>query len=99
MREPEPEIGIKSYLNPSIVDFGVSPVISEILEAMRGKAEQDPRRARATARNQADRCDNAASRACSFEVSAEPAESSTASFAEWHIALKINTLIPFSRDR
>ena len=38
---------------------------------MRGKTEQDPLRARANARNQADRSDNAASRACGFEVSAE----------------------------
>ena len=42
-----------------------------IREAMRGKGERDPRRERAGARNQADRSDNAASRACRFEVSAE----------------------------
>ena len=68
----------------------LSPVISEILEAMRGKAEQDPRRARATARNQADRSDNAASRACSFEDSAAPMESDGVFFAGSHITLKIN---------
>ena len=48
------------------------PIVSQISEAMRGKAEQGPRRARANARNQADCSDNAASRACGFEVSAEP---------------------------
>ena len=42
-----------------------------IREAMRGKAERDPRRERARARDQADRSDNTASRACRFEVSAE----------------------------
>ena len=42
-----------------------------IREAMRGKTERDPRRERARARDQADRSDNAASRACRFEVSAE----------------------------
>ena len=38
---------------------------------MRGKAEQDPRRERIGIRDQADRSDNTASRACRFEVSAE----------------------------
>ena len=42
-----------------------------IREAMRGKAERDPRRERACARDQADRSDNTASRACRFKVSAE----------------------------
>ena len=37
----------------------------------RRQAEQDPRRERARARDQADRSDNTASRACRFEVSAE----------------------------
>ena len=49
----------------------LSPVVSQIPEAMRGKAEQGPRWTRAHARNQADCSDNAASRACGFEVSAE----------------------------
>ena len=79
-------------LTPSIV----SPIISQILEAMRGKAchepvewaEQGLRRERAFARDQADCSDYGleapsgskwivppkakGSRACSFEVSAEP---------------------------
>ena len=48
-----------------------NPDVSQIREAMRGKAERDPRRERARARDQADRSDNTASRACRFEVSAE----------------------------
>ena len=42
-----------------------------IREAMGGKAERDPRRERARARDQAVRSDNTASHACRFEVSAE----------------------------
>ena len=49
----------------------VSPDVSQIREAMGGKAERDPRRERIGIRDQADRSDNTASRACHFEVSAE----------------------------
>ena len=42
-----------------------------IREAMQGKAERDPRWERIGIRDQADRSDNTASRACRFEVSAE----------------------------
>ena len=38
---------------------------------MRGVAERDPRRERIGIRDQADRSDNTASRACRFEVFAE----------------------------
>ena len=48
-----------------------NPDVSQIREAMRGKAERDPRRERIGIRDQADRSDNAASRACRFEVSSE----------------------------
>jgi hypothetical protein len=82
----------------------ISPVISQIPEAMQGNAEQDLRRARASARNRADRSDNGtkepavcksnrfpqagASRACGFEVSAEPARPNGLFLTESHIPLK-----------
>jgi hypothetical protein len=82
---------------------------------MRGKAEQDPRRARACARNQADRSDNGseapalgkmnslpqaeASRACSFEVSAEPRHQNAPFLTEFHIRLTTTPLTQFSRNR
>ena len=48
-----------------------NPDVSQIREGMRGVAEQEPRRERIGIRDQADRSDNTASRACRFEVSAE----------------------------
>ena len=51
---------------------------------MRGKAEQDPHRERARARDQADRSDNTASRACRFEVSAEQPPKHVLFAAETH---------------
>ena len=77
----------------------VSPVVSQIPEAMRGKAEQDPRWARAEARNQADCSDNTESRACGFEVSAEPESQNTLFYAVSLNYLITNHLDLFSRDR
>ena len=63
------------YFNPTPndrnIEFDPNPDVSQTREAMRGKAERDPRRERARARDQAGRSDNTASRACRFEVSAE----------------------------
>ena len=77
----------------------VSPDVSQIREAMRGKTERDPRRERARARDQADRSDNAASRASRFEVSAEHHRRNTLFLAESHNSLLPNKLHPFSRNR
>lgn len=66
---------------------------------MRGKAEQDPHRERADARDQTDRSDNTASRACSFEVSAEHSERTILISADFRDYPIINTLSPFSRKR
>ena len=51
---------------------------------MRGKAEQNPRRERARARDQAGLSDNTASRACRFEVSAEQPPKHALFSAETH---------------
>ena len=51
---------------------------------MLGKAEQNPRRERARARDQPDRSDNTASRACRFEVSAEQSAKDSLFLAETH---------------
>ena len=56
---------------------------------MPGKTERDPRRERAGARDQVDRSDNAASRACRFEVSAEQHRRNRLYLAEQH-----NSLLP-----
>ena len=77
----------------------VSPDISQIRETMRGKTERDQRRKRARARDQADRSDNAASRACRFEVSAEQHRRNRLFLAESHNSLLPNKLHPFSRIR
>ena len=76
-----------------------NPDVSQIREAMRGKAERDPRRERAGARDQADRSDNTASRACRFEVSAEHHRRDRPYLAEPHNSLLPNKLHPFSRNR
>ena len=52
-----------------------------------------------TARDQADRSDNAASRACRFEVSAEQHQRNRLFLAESHNSLLPNKLHPFSRNR
>ena len=66
---------------------------------MGGKAEQDPRRERARARDQADRSDNTASRACRFEVSAEQPPRDGLFLAIFHNPLTSIYLFPFSRNR
>ena len=60
-------------------------------EAMRGKAEEDPRRERARARDQAHRSDNTASRPCRFEVSTEHHRRNRPYSAEPHHSLLSNT--------
>ena len=63
----------------------------------RCEARQNKIRAgRVLARNQADRRDNAASRACGFEVFAEPMGSRASFFANIRFILKPNDLNPFS---
>ena len=66
---------------------------------MRGKAERDPRRERARARDQAGRSDNTASRACRFEVSAEQPPKYALYSAETHNLFSSKFLYPFSRNR
>ena len=66
---------------------------------MRGKAERDARRERARARDQADRSDNTASRACRFEVSPEQPARDGLFLARFHNPLISNSLFPFSRNR
>ena len=76
-----------------------NPDISHIREAMRGKAERDPRREPARARDQADCSDNTVSRACRFEVSAEHHRRNGLFLAESHNSLLSNQFHPFSRTR
>ena len=66
---------------------------------MRGKAERDPRRERIGIRDQADRSDNTASRACRFEVSAEQPPKDGLFLAKLHNPLSYKYLYPFSRNR
>ena len=66
---------------------------------MGGKAEQDPRRERARAHDQAGRSDNTASRACRFEVSAKQPKKDGLFLAEIRNPLSLNRLYPFSRNR
>ena len=66
---------------------------------MRGKAERDPRRERISIRDQADRSDNTASRACRFEVSAEQPPKYSLFLAKLHNPLSYIHLYPFSRNR
>ena len=61
--------------------------------------ERDARRERTGARDQADRSDNAASRASRFEVSAEHHRRNTLFLAESHNSLLPKQLHPFSRNR
>ena len=58
-----------------------------------------PRRERAGARDQADRSDNTASRACRFEVSAEHHRRNRLFLAEFHNSFLPKQLHPFSRNR
>ena len=66
---------------------------------MRGKAERDPRRERARARDQADHSDNTASRACRFEVSAKQPPKDGLFLAKSHNSLLAKQLHLFSRNR
>ena len=66
---------------------------------MRGKAERDPRRERIGIRDQADRSDNIASRACRFEVSAEQSPKYALYSAETYNLFSSKLLYPFSRNR
>ena len=66
---------------------------------MLGKAEQDPCRERARARDQAGHSDNTASRACSLEVSSEQPEKDGLFMAEIHNSLSFNRLYTFNRNR
>ena len=66
---------------------------------MRGVAEREPHRERIGIRDQVDRSDNTASRACRFEVSAEHYQRNALFLAESHNSLLSNQLHPFSRNR
>ena len=65
----------------------------------RRQAERDPRQERARARDQADRSDNTASRACRFEVSAEQPARDGLFLARFHNPLTSTSLFPLSRNR
>ena len=66
---------------------------------MRGKVEQDPRRERARASDQADRSDNTASCARRFEIFAEQCPRDGLFFAEFRNSLSFNYFIPFNGNQ
>ena len=66
---------------------------------MGGKTERDSRRERIGIRDQADRSDNTASRACRFEVSAEQSPKDGLFLAKSHNSLLSKQLHLFGRNR